>query len=328
MKVLVANSMLAERLKNSNQMPERVEVMAPEGGTDDEMVMLAREAEIIICTRLSSEVVENAPNLKLIQKTGAGVDAIPFEIIPEHVLVANTSGSNSVPLAEGTIALMFALAKNIVQRHNAFPGRYNRSGTELRDKKVGIIGLGNIGREIAKRLHPFEMEILAIKRTPSEQLRQELNLAFLGGPEDVDHVVRESDFIILTLALTPQTRGIIGKKQIDLMKPTAYILNVGRAALIDEEPLYLALKEGKIAGAGLDVWWVPHWWDPTWNPEIDKPSHYPFWELSNVIATPHNVGGTEVTKYSTRPLEIMIENIRLVSEGKPPINQVDKAHQY
>jgi phosphoglycerate dehydrogenase-like enzyme len=188
--------------------------------------------------------------------------------------------------------------------------------------------LGNIGREIAKRLLAFEMEILAIKRIPSEQLRQELNLAFLGGTKDVDYVVKESDFIILTVALTPQTRGIIGKKQIALMKPTAYILNVGRAGLIDEEPLYKALKEGKIAGAGLDVWWVPHWWDSTWAPEIDKPSHYPIWELDNVIATPHNVGGTEITKYTYKPLEVMLENIRLISEGMPPTNQVDKEHQY
>jgi D-3-phosphoglycerate dehydrogenase len=328
MKVLVASTMLGELLKSNNQIPEHIELIIPEHGTDEEMVALAHDVEIIICTRLSPDVVKSAPNLKLIQKTGAGVDAIPFEVIPEHVFVANTSGANSVPLAEGTIAMMFALAKHIVQKHNAFPGRYNRRGTELREKKVGIIGLGNIGREIAKRLLAFEMEILAIKRIPSEQLRQELNLTFLGGTKDVDYVVKESDFIILTVALTPQTRGIIGKKQIDLMKPTAYILNVGRAGLIDEEPLYKALKEGKIAGAGLDVWWVPHWWDSTWAPEIDKPSHYPIWELDNVIATPHNVGGTEITKYTYKPLEVMIENIRLISEGMPPTNQVDKEHQY
>ena len=327
MKVLVASNKLADRLRNY-RIPEDVEIISPLSGTDEEMVALAREAEIIICTRLTPEVAKSAPNLKLIQKTGAGVDAIPFESIPDKVLVANTSGANSVPLAEGTIALMFALAKRIVPKNNAFPGRYSGGGTELRDKKVGIIGLGNIGREIAKRLHAFDMEILGIKRSPSEQVKQELKLAFVGGPDDVDFVVRESDFIILTVALTPATRGIIGKKQIDLMKPTAYIINIGRAALIEEEPLYHALKERKIAGAGLDVWWIAHWWDPAWTPEINQPSRYPVWELDNVIATTHNLGVVEKTKYSSNALDIMIKNITLVAEGKPPVNQVDKKHRY
>ena len=171
------------------------------------------------------------------------------------------------------------------------------------------------------------MEILAIKRTPSEQMREELNLAYLGGPEDLNYVVGESDFILLTVALTPATRGIIGKKQIDLMKPTAYIVNVGRAALIHVEASYIALKEKKIAGAGLDVWWVPHWWDPTWYPEIDKPSHFPIWELENVVCTPHSAGSSEVTKYSDRPIEVMVENIKRVLEGKPPLSPVDKEHR-
>jgi len=188
--------------------------------------------------------------------------------------------------------------------------------------------LGNIGTEIAKRLRVFEMEILAIKRTPSETLKRKLKLSFLGGPEDVDHVVSQSDFIILTVATTPETIGIIGKKQIDLMKPTAYIINVGRAVLIEEAPLYYALKEGKIAGAGIDVWWIPHWWDSTWNPEINQPARFPFWELDNVIATPHNVGSVERNKYSNKAFDIIIKNINRIAEGKPPVNQVDKKHQY
>ena len=172
------------------------------------------------------------------------------------------------------------------------------------------------------------MEILAIKRTPSETLKRKLKLSFLGGPEDVDHVVSQSDFIILTVATTPETIGIIGKKQIDLMKPTAYIINVGRAVLIEEAPLYYALKEGKIAGAGIDVWWIPHWWDSTWNPEINQPARFPFWELDNVIATPHNVGSVERNKYSNKAFDIIIKNINRIAEGKPPVNQVDKKHQY
>ena len=329
MKVLSASPRITRRLKSKEDLlPENVDILAPETGTDEELMALAGDAEIIVCTRLSEKVVKKAPKLRLIQKTGAGVDAIPFDVIPEHVFVANTSGANPVPLAEGAIAMMFALAKHIVQRHGTFPDGYDRPGIELREKKAGIIGLGSIGTEIAKRLLAFEMEILAIKRTRSEKIKDALNLTFLGGSEDVDYVVSESDFIILTVAATPETIGIIGKKQIDLMKPTAYIINVGRAALIEEEPLYHALKERKIAGAGLDVWWIPHWWDPNWHPEINQPSRYPVWELDNVIATTHNVGSVERTKYSSNALDIIIKNITLMAEGKPPINQVDKEHQY
>ncbi|MHA2051491.1 MAG: NAD(P)-dependent oxidoreductase, partial [Promethearchaeota archaeon] len=299
-----------------------------EKGTEEELVQLVRDVEIIVCTRLSAVVVENAKNLKLIQKTGAGVDAIPFEVIGEETLVANTSGSNPVPLAEGTISLLLALARRIVQRHNAFPKIHRGRGTELRGKKLGIIGLGHIGIEIAKRLQAFEMKILGIKRRKSEALQQNMNLEFLGGPEDLDYVLSESDFVVVIVPLTPATRGMIGEREISLMKQSAYLINVARAAIIDEKALYFALKENRIAGAAIDVWWIPHWWDPKWKPELDKPSRYPIWELPNVIATPHNIGYADFTKFSENPLKIIAENINNIAKGNPPINQVDKEHQY
>jgi phosphoglycerate dehydrogenase-like enzyme len=329
MKVLVVRSYLANWIKNQkNLLPENIELIIPEKGTEEELIKLARDVEIIICTRLSKAVVKNANKLKLIQKTGAGVDALPFEVINEKIFVANTSGANPVPLAEGTIGLLLALAKRVVQRNNAFPEIYRGRGTELRGKKAGIIGLGHIGIEIAKRLQAFEMKILAIKRRKSVELQEKMQLEFLGSPEDLDFLLTESDFIIVIVPLTPATRGMIGKREIGLMKPSAYIINVARAAIIDEEPLYHALKENKIAGAALDVWWIPHWWDPTWKPELNKPSKYPFWELPNVIATPHNIGYADLTKNSENPIRIIAENIRNIAEGRPPINLVDKEHQY
>ncbi|HEC40786.1 MAG TPA: hypothetical protein ENI29_21260 [bacterium] len=98
--------------------------------------------------------------------------------------------------------------------------------------------------------------------------------------------------------------------------------------MIEEKALYFALKEKRIAGAALDVWWIPHWWDPKWKPEVDKPSRYPIWELSNVIATPHNIGSAEITRFSENVVRIIAENINNIANGKPPINQVDKEHQY
>jgi phosphoglycerate dehydrogenase-like enzyme len=119
---------------------------------------------------------------------------------------------------------------------------------------------------------------------------------------------------------------MIGEREIRLMKPTAFIVNVARAAIIQEEPLYRALEEGRIAGAALDVWWKPHWWDPFWNPEGMDASRFPFWELPNVICTPHNIGSTD--SHSEAGLEIMVENILRVRDGRPLINPVDKMLRY
>lgn len=329
MKVLVVRSYLSDWIaKQKDLLPENVELITPEKGTEEELVKLARDVEVIVCTRLSAAVIKNAKKLKLIQKTGAGVDAIPFDVISNDTFVANTSGANPVPLAEGAISLLLALARRIVQRHKAFPDIDRHRGTELRGKKVGIIGLGHIGVEIAKRLQAFEMKILALKRRKSEELQEKMKLEFLGEPEDLDYLLSESDFVIVIAPLTPATRGMIGDREIRLMKPSAYIINVARAAIIEEEPLYQALKENRIAGAALDVWWVPHWWDPKWKPELNKPSKFPFWELPNVITTPHNIGYADFTRYSENSVRIMAENIGNIAKGKPPINLVDKEHQY
>ncbi|MHA1154676.1 MAG: NAD(P)-dependent oxidoreductase [Candidatus Heimdallarchaeota archaeon] len=329
MKVLIIRPTIADWLsKQEGLLSKDIELITPKEGTDEEIIELAKDAEIIVCTRLPAEAAAVAKNVKLIQKTGAGVDAIPFETIREEAFVANTSGANPVPMAEGAIALIISLAKRVVQRHNLFPDRSRERGTELRGKNLGIIGLGSIGIEIAKRMQAFEMKILAIKRQPEEQLKKELNLKFLGGPEELDYVMKESDFIVLTIPLTPTTRGIIGEHELRLMKSTSFIVNIGRAALIQEEPLFNALKENQIAGAGLDVWWIPHWWDPIWTPDEDQPAHFPIWELPNVISTPHNVGFNERTAFSDNALKIIAENINRIAQGKEPINQVDKKHQY
>ena len=327
MKVLVVSPGLATRLSKIEGLPEGVELVVPERGTDEELVGLAGDVDVIVATRLSDEVARAARGLRLLQKTGAGVDAMPFDSLGENVYVANTSGANPVPLAEGAVALVLALAKRVVPRHTSFTsGRDPTRGVELRGKKAGILGLGSIGVEVARRLQAFEMGVLGIRRRPSEELRRELGLEFLGGPRALDFLLGESDFLVVTVPLTPATRGMIGERELGLMKPTSYLVNVARAAIIQEEPLYRALTEGGIAGAAIDVWWNPHWWDPIWNPSGRPASEFPFWELPNVIATPHNIGSTD--SRSDAALRIIAENIRRTARGEEPINQVDKAHRY
>jgi phosphoglycerate dehydrogenase-like enzyme len=325
MKVLIVKQGLAKRIRE--RLPEEIEIVTPQMGGDEELVGLVVDVDVIVSTRLSSEVASAAGNLKLLQKTGAGVDDMPFDALGPDVLVANTSGANPVPLAEGALALVLALAKRVVERHMGFgKGRGGSRGVELRGKRVGIIGMGSIGVEVARRLKAFEMEVLAVRRNPDPELAESLGLEFLGGRGDLDRVMRESDFVVVTVPLTPETRGMIGEREIRLMKPTAFIVNVARAAIIQEEPLYRALEEGRIAGAALDVWWKPHWWDPFWNPEGMDASRFPFWELPNVICTPHNIGSTD--SQSEAGVEIMVENILRVRDGRPPINPVDKMLRY
>jgi len=325
MKVLVVNERLRDRLRD--YLPDDIELISPERGDDEDLKKLAKSVEVILATRLSSEVAEAADNLKLLQKTGAGVDDMPFDSLGKNVWMANTSGSNPYPLAEGAVSLMLALAKKIVQRNKLFiNGRTGERGTLLKGKSVGIIGFGSIGREIAKILRAFDMKIYGIKRQPDEKLAEKMGLEFLGTEEDLHYLFNNTDFNIITLPLTKDTRGMIGETEIEAMKDSSNLINVARAAVIQEEPLYKALKEGKIAGAALDVWWTPHWWDPLWNPGGKSPAEHPFWELPNVICIPHEIGFTDTR--SEAGIKIIVENILRVKENITPINLVDKELQY
>lgn len=329
MKVLVISPQLVERLYSL--LPDYIELVCPKKGTEDELINLVEDVEVIVSGILSADVARAAKRLKLLQKPGVGVDSLPLDVLGEDVYVANTSGVNPAAVAEGAVALLLALAKRIVWRHNNFiKGKSGDLGIELRGKKAGILGVGNIGSEVARLLNVFDMKILGIKRNPKEKPKGNLNLEFLGAQEDLHYVLRESDFIIITLPLTPETRGMIGEEQLQTMKDTAFIVNVARAAVIQEEPLYRALTDGWIAGAALDVWWNSHRLDPICNHEVGGPSKYPFWELPNVIATPHNID--ETTNWSEiggeTVFHLIVENIIRIYKGKPPINQVDKILQY
>ena len=321
----MVNPSLAEKIRD--HLPEDVEVVKPVTGTDDELARLAGDVEVIVATRLSPEVARAAPRLKLLQKTGAGVDDMPFDAMREETWMANTSGSNPVPLAEGAVALVFALAKKVIQRHGSFmEGRGVGRGVLLSGKKAGIVGFGSIGREVGRMLQCMGMGVLAVKRSRDVELAEAMGLEYLGTPNDLIHVMSESDFVVVTAPLTPETRGMIGEEELRAMKASAYIVNVARAAIIEEDPLYRALSEGWIAGAAIDVWWTPHFWDPLWNKERKPASEYPFWELPNVICTPHSIVSSD--HRSDAGLEIMVENILRVRRGEPPVNQVDKKLRY
>lgn len=325
MKVLVVNRGLAQRIKE--RLPKDIEVIYPETGTEEELLQLARDVEVIVSTKLSTLVAANAFKLKLLQKTGAGVDDMPFDTIKETTFIANTSGSNPLPLAEGAVALVLALSKRIVSRHNEFhQGRGTKKGVMFHGKTAGILGMGSIGTEVAKMLKGLGMKVIAIRRNRNEELRKILDIHWLGDKDDLDQLMRDSDFIIITIPLTPDTRGMIGEREIRQMKKGSYLVNVARAAIVQEKALYEALLDGHLEGVAIDVWWQPHFWDPIWNEEKKPASVYPFWELDNVICTAHNIASTD--NRSDVSLEIIVENIIRTREGRPPINQVSKQLRY
>lgn len=325
MKVLVVSKGLAQRIRE--RLPEDISIVYPSNGTDEELVELVKDVDVIVSTRLSPIVAENAPNLKLLQKTGAGVDDMPFEALSEKTYVANTSGANPLTLAEGAVALVLALAKRIVPRHLEFnKDRKEVRGVLLKGKTAGVLGMGAIGTEVAKLLKALGMKVMGLRRERDDKVREELGIDWLGGVNDLDDFLSMLDFLVVTVPLTPDTEGMLGEREFGMMKDGSYVVNVARAAIIQEKPFYEGLKSGKLAGAAIDVWWQPHFWDTLWNVNGNPPSKYPFWDLDNVICIAHQIGSTD--SQSDASLNIMVENILRIRDGNPPINQVDKKLRY
>ena len=175
-------------------------------------------------------------------------------------------------------------------------------------RTLGILGYGRIGQCLARRARAFDMEICAIRRDVRRSAEDELTL--LGGLEILDEVLRRSDYLVIALPASPETRGLIGREQLRAMKPSAVLVNVSRAEIVDEEALYRALAERTIAAAGLDVWYRY----PT------LPARQPFHDLPNVLMTPHVSGWTEGMLRARATL--IAENIHRTARGEPPVNLI------
>jgi phosphoglycerate dehydrogenase-like enzyme len=171
--------------------------------------------------------------------------------------------------------------------------------------------------EIAKRTKAFDMRILAIKRNPSEELRLKLGIDFLGGQDALPRILRESDFVVLSIVLTPETRKMIGEMELRMMKKSVYLVNVSRGGIIDENALIKALKEGVIAGAGLDVFEK----EP-----INRDN--PLLKLENVVLTPHVAGGGGTEEMMKERAEFIAQNIERMVKGKKPEKVVDPKLKY
>ena len=222
-----------------------------------ELMGAIRQYEAIVVrseTRVTAEVIEAGQKLQVIGRAGVGVDNIDVDAATRKgIVVVNAPAGNTVSAAEHTVALMFAMARNIPQASSVLKSgvwrRHDFMGTEVRNKTLGIIGLGNVGSEVARRAKGLEMRLIAYDPFVSIEYAGTLGVELVS----LEDVLRRSDFITLHTPLTEGTRGLIGAKELEMVKPTVRFINCARGGVIDEEALFKAVEEGKVAGAAVDV---------------------------------------------------------------------------
>jgi D-3-phosphoglycerate dehydrogenase len=242
-------------------------------------------ADAIVCrgaTKITKEVLDQAPKLRAIGRAGIGVDNVDVEAATaKGVVVMNTPGGNAISVAEHTLALMFALARLVPQANESTKaGKWEKKkfmGTELNGKTLGIIGLGNIGMQVARRARPLGMTLIAHDPFVSRELAKDRGVELLA----LDELFAKSDYITLHLSVTPETERLLSIDAFAKMKDGVRLVNCARGELIDPEVLEAALVSGKVAGAALDVF------------AQEPPTSSPLLAHENVIATPHIGGSTE-----------------------------------
>lgn len=260
------------------------------------------------------EMLDVAQSVRLWQVLGTGLDHFDLAYWREKKMpLANTPGPfSAIALAECAMMFILMLARKfpVTQANLQRQALYEPLGMELAELKLTIIGFGASGTELARRAKAFGLRLSAIDiREVSAAERQEFGLEFVGKPADLDHVLAATDILSVHLHLTPETRHIMNARRLGLMKPSAFLINVARGALVDEAALEQALVAGKLGGAGLDAFGQ----EP---PDVNAP----LFQLPNVIATPHIAGVTDGT--SRRRAQCCADNVDRIAAGLEPLYRV------
>jgi phosphoglycerate dehydrogenase-like enzyme len=338
MKILSTIGLTPEECKIIEQAIADAELVERRCRTMDEMTEAAKAmggCDVLFGLRVPDELMRQSPNLKWIQLMSAGADHIMRGVLAERtqVIVTTASGTAATTIAEYTLGSMLAYVHGMhVSIRAQLRREWHRNGSfvdsidVLRGKTLGIIGYGSIGRETARLAQAFGMKVLALKRNPADHSDPGWNPPGVGdpegkiparfyGPEEREAILRESDFIMLTLPLTSHTRKFIGKKELAVMRPHAYIVNIGRGEIIDQEALIETLREKRIGGAGLDVF-----------EREPLESESGLWDLDNAILTPHVSGAFR--DYNGTCCQLFAENLRRYRSGQPLLNLVDRTLGY
>ncbi|MBI1352703.1 MAG: phosphoglycerate dehydrogenase [Acidobacteria bacterium] len=281
MNILVADAVSPAAVDVLKAVPEFTVIVS----NKNEYQNYLSEAHAILvrsAVKVTKEVLAAAPNLKVVGRAGVGVDNVDIEeATARGVVVMNTPGGNAIAVAEHTVALMLCLARSLhLASESTKSGQWEKKkflGSEIGDKTLGIVGLGNIGMQVARRARPFGMTVLAYDPFVSSDLARDRGIEMV----ELDELFRRADYLTLHVALTDETRNLVNAESIAKMKDGVRIVNCARGELVDLDAVDAALASGKIAGVALDVF------------TKEPPGELPLFRHPNVIATPHIGGSTE-----------------------------------
>jgi phosphoglycerate dehydrogenase-like enzyme len=291
--------------------------------TDEKNVVDAiSDIDVLVTLAFTREMATAARRLRLVQVPGAGLDRIDRAAMPSSVSLSKVHGHER-GIAEYVMGAIVALSRDFYRLNASLregrwesqwaPGVPPPAWPELGGRTLGILGYGGIGQAVARRARAFDMSVVAIRRDVGRSAGDDL--ARLGTLEILDDVLRKSDFLVITLPLTAETKGLLGARELGLLKRSAIVVNVARAQIVDEDALYDALTERRIAGAALDVWYrYPS------GPGPVLPARRAFHELPNVLMTPHVAGWTDGMLEARA--KVIAENIGRTARGEAPVNLV------
>ncbi|MGA2683927.1 MAG: phosphoglycerate dehydrogenase [Verrucomicrobiota bacterium] len=287
MKIVVCDPISPKGIALLQQRPEFEVVVLPKRLPESELLPVVADAVALLVrseTKVTRKVIEAAPKLRVVGRAGVGIDNVDVEAATQHgVVVMNTPGGNTVTTAELSFAMLLALARKVPQAHTSMAsGKWDRKlfqGTELLGKTLGILGMGRIGSEVAKRALVFGMRVIAYDPYLTEERAKALGAEFA---DSVDDVYRVADFITVHMPVTPETKHMLNAAAFTKMKPGVRLVNCARGEIISENDLMAALESGKVAGAALDVFAV----EPL-------PADHPYRKQPNVILTPHLGASTQ-----------------------------------
>ena len=287
MKIVVCDPISNKGIALLQQRPEFEVVVLPKRLPEPELLTVVADATALLVrseTKVTPKVIEAAPKLRAVGRAGVGVDNVDVAAATQRgVVVMNTPGGNTVTTAELSFAMLLALARKVPQAHTSMAaGKWDRKlfqGTELLDKTLGILGMGRIGSEVAKRARAFGMRVIAYDPYLTEERAKGVGAEFAA---EVDDVYRVADFITVHMPVTPETKHMLNAAAFSKMKPGVRIVNCARGEIIVENDLIAALESGKVAGAALDVFAV----EPL-------PADHPYRKQPNIILTPHLGASTQ-----------------------------------
>jgi len=282
---------------------------------ESRLTPLLQEAEILYTAWVPPNLLQRSPRLRWVHFFPHGIDFIQGDILENHVTVTTGQGAHAAVLAEHVMTLVLMLAKQAPRfmRQQAECQWRRFYVTDLSRSTLGLIGLGSIGQRVAQYARSFGMRVIATRRTLTKESIPEIDE--LVPRDRLEYLLKESDFVVLTLPLTSATRNFIGEKELRMMKPSAFLINISRGGLVDESALIRALREQRLAGAGLDAFQV----EPL-------PPENPLWRMDGVIITPH-IGGLSpyLVENANR---LFMENLRRYLTGKPLLNVFDRNRGY